>query len=565
MTASSDTTVAQAIVNALQRHGVEFIFGQSLPSAVMLAAEASGIRQVSYREENSGGAMADGFARLSGKVGVVAAQNGPAATLLVPPLSEAFKASVPIVALVQDVDRPTVDRNAFQDLDHFALFSACTKLVRRLPSADRVDDYVDMAFSVAASGRPGPVVLMLPADLLKDPAVPQPFPRTTRLGHWPLDRQRPGEAQIAAAARLIAEAKYPIVLAGGGAVSSRADAALARLQDEAHLPVFTTLMGKGAVDEHHPLSGGVIGPLTGKGSLGRRSRDMAQEADVVLLVGTRTNQNGTDSWRLFPPTAQLIHVDVDPVEIGRTYEAMRLTGDAAETISALATALSKLDVKSAKARRPAVEKRLADAWAAYAADQAPMVGSNGSPIRPERLMSVLQPHFDRDDVVVVADASFSSMWITGYLRSSKVGRRIVTPRGLAGLGWGLPMALGAKVARPDARVIAVVGDGGFAHCWAEMETAARSKLPVTIILLNNGILGFQKYGENRKFGAHTSAIYFTEVDHAAIARACGCEGVRITEASEFEPALTKAMASDKPTLLEIITDPEAKPPLSNFE
>src|SRR4051812_34030571 len=154
MTSSDSTTVAERVAFALKRHGVDIIFAQSLPSAVILAAEAIGIRQISYRQENMGGAMADGYARMSGRVSVVAAQNGPAATLLVPPLAEALKASIPIVALVQEVERHQVDKNAFQELDHIALFASCAKWTRKLSGADRVDDYIDAAFIAAASGRP---------------------------------------------------------------------------------------------------------------------------------------------------------------------------------------------------------------------------------------------------------------------------------------------------------------------------------------------------------------------------------------------------------------------------
>ena len=292
-------TVAQRIAGALRRHGVEVVFGQSLPSAVILACEAIGIRQLAYRQENMGGAMADGYARQSGKISVVAAQNGPAATLLVPPLAEALKASVPIVALVQEVERPQADRNAFQELDHFALFSGCAKWIKRIGSADRADDYVDQAFVAAGSGRPGPAVLLLPADLLRETVVASNFPRKGNFGTWPLDRIRPADALIDAAADDLAEARRPVVMAGGGALSKGGPDALARLQDCAHLPVFTTNMGKGAVGEYHPLSCGVLGALNGPQSLGRHTRDLAK-ADVILLVGTRTNQNGTDSWRLVP-------------------------------------------------------------------------------------------------------------------------------------------------------------------------------------------------------------------------------------------------------------------------
>ena len=208
-------------------------------------------------------------------------------------------------------------------------------------TADRVDDYVDGAFLAAGSGRPGPAVLLLPADLLRETAVVPRRVRSHNYGRWPIDRQRPGMQALSGAADMLAEAKCPVVMAGGGVLSAQASTALADLQQRAHLPVFTTNMGKGAVDERHPLSCGVLGALVGPRSLGRHTRSLIDEADVILLVGTRTNQNGTDSWRLLPPDAKLIHIDVDPMEVGRNYEAWRLVGDAAETLSALTEQLQK--------------------------------------------------------------------------------------------------------------------------------------------------------------------------------------------------------------------------------
>ncbi|MBS7699846.1 MULTISPECIES: acetolactate synthase catalytic subunit [unclassified Chelatococcus] len=557
-------TVAQAIARALKRHGVDVIFGQSLPSAVILAAEAIGIRQIAYRQENMGGAMADGFARISGRVSVVAAQNGPAAALLVPPLAEALKASIPIVALVQDVERHQVDKNAFQELDHVALFAPCAKWTRRLSGPDRVDDYIDAAFAAAASGRPGPAVLLLPADLLRDTAIPLAFERNASYGSFPLDRIRPAQADLEIVARAIAAARHPVVMAGGGALSTGAPAALARLQDLAALPVFTTNMGKGAVDEHHALSCGVLGALVGPASLGRYSRELLADADVILQVGTRNNQNGTDSWRLVPPTARVIQIDIDPQEIGRNYEALRLVGTAAETLEALADALGRMDLASRNHARPALEARIAAMWRQFEAARAPLVQHNTSPIRPERIMAELQGLLTAD-TIVVADASYSSMWVVGQLRGLAPGMRFLTPRGLAGLGWGLPLAMGAKVAKPDARVVALVGDGGFAHSWAELETMVRMDIALTVIVLNNGILGYQKDAETVKFGAYTTACHFAPVDHVAIARACGCLGVRVDTPSAILPALREALGSNHPTLIEVMTDPDAHPAISLFD
>ena len=564
MIQADSVTVAERIALALKRHGVELIFAQSLPSAVILAAEALGIRQIAYRQENMGGAMADGYARVSGRIAVVAAQNGPAATLLVPPLAEAYKASIPVVALVQDVERPQVDRNAFQELDHLALFASCAKSVRRILTADRVDDYVDGAIVAAGSGRPGPAVLLLPADLLREAAAPSRGRRNTRYERWPIDRTQPHSAMIERAADMIAAARSPVILAGGGAASASAAAALSRLQDTAHLPVFTTNMGKGSVDDFHPLSCGVLGTLTGPRSLGRRMRPLLDEADVVLLVGTRTNQNGTDSWRLIPPAAELIHIDIDPEEIGRNYQALRLVGDATTTLEALCKALQARDLGPRRQRRREVEVRVAAAWRAFDIDRSPMRESSSRPIRPERIMKSVQDVLT-PETTIVADASYSSMWVVGQLRALRAGMRFITPRGLAGLGWGLPLAMGAKLARPQHPVITIVGDGGFAHSWAEIETMVRSNLAVIVIVINNGVLGYQKDAETAKFGRSTTACQLGPVSHAEIARACGCDAIRVDAPGDLAPALVTALTSGRPWLIDVISAPDAHPPLSLYD
>lgn len=559
--ASAHDSVAFLLARALQRHGIDLVFGQSIPSSLHLACESLGIRQIGYRTENAGGYMADGHARISGQAAVVTAQNGPAATLLVPPLAEALKASIPIVALVQDVQRNQTDRNAFQEFDHLGLFASCTKWVRRVTEAQRVEDYLDQAFANACGGRPGPVALLLPMDLLAEPAPAAA--RHTALGHFPLDRTVAAPAAVARAAELLRHARAPIVIAGGGVHVSAASEALAALQHEAHLPVATTTMGKGGVDETHPLSVGVVGSFMGPFAASRHQRDLVSEADVVLLVGNRTNQNGTDSWTLYPPHAQYIHIDIDSAEVGRNYEALRLVGDARETLLALRQAMVDGDLSARATARAPLEARIQAGRARYEAESRALRRSSAQPIRPERIMEEIAGQASAD-TIFVADASYSSTWIANYLTSTRAGMRFLTPRGLAGLGWGLPMAMGAKLARPDAPVVCVVGDGGFGHVWSELETAVRSGIAVTLVVINNGILGFQKHAEQLKYGEFTSAVDFKPVDHAAIARACGCAGVRIEDPAELAGALADAARSGTTTVLDVVCDPEAFPPLTFF-
>ncbi len=559
---SGQETAAIALAASLKRHGVDTLFGQSLPSALHLVAPEFGMRQVNYRTENAGGVMADGYARVSNKIGVVTAQNGPAATLLVPPLAEAMKASVPLLAIVQEVDRDSKDRNAFQEFDHFSLFASCAKSIKRIDIADRVEDYVDMAVVAATTGRPGPVVLLCPADLLRETRT-SVNRRISEMGHFPLDRVCADPDRVQEAARLIAEAKAPLVIAGGGVHLSQATEAIARLQEIASLPIGTTNMGKGAVDETHPLSLGVLANALSKGAPAHHMCPLLDEADLILLVGTRTNQNGTDSWKLYPPKARFIHIDIDGTEVGRNYEALRLVGDAKLTVAALTSALESMDLALRGQSRSLVTERIVAAKQ-KGRDDATQMRSTDSPLRPERIMAEIDSRLTKD-TIVTADASYSSLWVSGFLTARAAGQRFITPRGLAGLGWGLPLALGAKAAAPGSKVICVVGDGGFGHCWQELETARRMGLHVVVILLNNGILGFQKHAELVKFGAHTNAIDFAPVDHVAIARATGCEGRRVETVEELSAALDAALLHDGTTLLDVVTQADAHPPITAFE
>lgn len=557
-------TAADAIVEALMRHGVQTMMGQSLPSALFLAAERAGIRQLVYRTENAGGAIADGFARIGNTLGVVGAQNGPAATLLVAPLTEAKLVSIPILALVQDVPTPTQDRNAFQEIDHFALFDGCSKWTRRLTDAARAEEYIDMAINAAMSGRPGPAVLLLPKDVLITEVPASPRPRTTALGTFPVDRPRPSTDSVERAAALIAEAESPLIVAGGGVHRSQASEQVARLQDLASVPVATTNMGKGAVDERHPLSMGVIGNAMADRSTTRFMRDIVAESDLVVFVGSRTNENATDSWKIFPSSATYIHLDVDGAEIGRNYESVRVVGDARSSLDDLLVALETHDLAKRTAARAGVEAKIAAAREAHAEQFAELVDLDAVPIRPERVIHELNQVLD-SDAIVAADASYSTIWLANYLTAKKPGQRFLYPRGMAGLGWGFPLALGAQVVEPESTVVCVTGDGGFGHVWGELETAVRSELPVVVILLNNSILGFQRHSELFQFGDHTSAISFATVDHGAIARACGANAIRVDDPNDIKSAIEGAIASRRPTLIEVMVDPDAYPPISLWE
>ncbi len=503
--------------------------------------------------------MADGFARVSGAIGLVAAQNGPAATLLVPPLAEALKASIPLLAIVQDVPRLDAGKNAFQEYDHDALFRGCAKWIGRVDFPDRAEQQIEAAIRQATSGRPGPVVLLLPMDLLREKSSLALKRRPTMATH-PFSRSVPAPEQVKYAAEVIADARRPLLVAGGGVHLSGAAEVVAAFQAEFGVPVGTTNMGKGAVSEDHPLSLGVLGNSMGPSAPSHGIRDYVRSADVVLFVGNRTNQNGTDTWRLFDPKAQFIHIDVDPAETNRNYDSLALIGDARETLLVVSEALRKYPKPNFEDVSERVARSRADAKLELEKRATP--GNSG--VKPEAVMLELARLLPPDSIVA-ADASYSTNWVATYLPARKVGNRFLLPRGLAGLGWGLPMAMGAKLARPDANVVAVVGDGGFAHCWSELETARREGIKVTVIVLNNSILAYQKHAEEKEFGKSTSACDLGSVDHAQLAEACDCVGITVRTHKEIGPAIEAAFDSSRPVVIDVMTDPDARAPVSLFE
>lgn len=566
----SGFVAADAMATVLRSAGVSFIFGQSCPTALFLAAEKLGIRQIGYRTENAGVAMADGYARASGRLGVVAAQNGPAAGLLIAGLCEALKASIPLLAIVQDVPRASTDKNAFQELDHVQLFQGSAKWIRRVTEPQRVGEYTLRAVMAATTGRPGPAVLIVPFDVLLEQvppiavggqvaggAIPEGF------GAYPVDRFLPARDQIQRAVQILARAERPLIVAGGGVHISGAAQVLSHVQDAWGIPVATTNMGKGAIDERHPLSLGVIGNCMGTRSPARYHRDYVAQADAVLLVGTRTNENGTASWSLFDPDADFIQIDVDPEELGRNYRGLRLLGDAAATLHAMLEEGQPVFGAKGHRNRADFARRVEQARAQAWQEIQPYEDADHLPMRPERLFRALRAC--AADALWVSDASYSSLWMLQFLQSHAPGQRYLTPRGIAGLGWGFPMAIGARLAEPGRPVIAVVGDGGFAHCWSELETARRHGIAVTVIVLNNGVLGFQRDAEESRFGRHTDICNFGPIDHVAIARACGCGGQRVERPQDVPEALGQALATGVPYVLDVPVAPQAFPPITAFE
>ncbi|MFB7160371.1 acetolactate synthase catalytic subunit [Lysinibacillus sp. NPDC056232] len=554
------STNAMRIALALERHGVKYLFGQSNPPTVTLACEDIGIEQIGYRQENAGTYMAQAYAMCTNSIPVVTAQHGPAATLLVAGLAEALKASYPIVALVEEVSRNDEEKNAFQEIDHLELFKGVSKWIKRIPTEARIEDYIDMAFKTAGSGRPGPTVLLLPKDIITDPnEYPINERRTLSYGTFPLDRTIADTSKVELAAEWLSKAENPFIYAGGGVISSNAMDELRAIQEEFSIPVATTTMGKGAVDERHPLTIGPIGYYMGKRGVSTHLKPMVQQADVILLVGNRTNQNGTDSWLLLPENAKYIHIDIDPVEIGRNYESLRLVGDAKLTLQSLKIQLQNRYLEKRASKRAAIEQQIQQSRKKHQQDMQYIITQTTGKIKVERFLYEVEKNLT-DDHIVVADASISSVWNANYLTATKM-RKFIFPRGLAGLGWGVPMAMGAKLANQHKKVFCLVGDGGFGHVWSELETCKRLGIQIVVAVINNGILGYQKYAESAMFGRYTNICDFSFVDHTKVAEACGIPGIRVEKIEEIAPAIEKAFSSNESVIIDLMSDDHNIPPV----
>ena len=540
--------VGERLVEVLQAGGVGAVFGvpggQTLP--LYAAARRRGLRHVLMRDERAAACAADAYARVSGRVGVCDATVGPGATNLVSGLAEALASSVPVLAIIADV--PTEWNHlrrrgvASQALDQAALLAPVSKWIARVERAAAFDEMLDQALRVATSGRPGPVVLEIPDDVFQDdPGEPR---RTFGPDAFACPRLRsaPSPAQIEAAVRLIARAQRPLILAGGGVLTSGAAAEVARLAEATGIPVATTLNGKGSIDERHRLAAGVVGVF---GQV-RASRALAR-ADLVLVLGSKLDQLSTFTWRVPGPDQRVIHVDVDPEEIGRTGNvSLGIPADARETAALLCAALADHEL----AREPG--------WVdAISSDGQPGTAPGDSAIAPEHVVRLLSESLEPGDVLL-CDASLASGWGAQHHRVKRAGRGFLAPRGLAGIGWACGAAVGARLALdPGQRLACLAGDGGWAYALSEVETAVRLRQRTAYVVLNNASLAWIRHTERRRGMEPTSD--FGDVDFAAVARAMGAEGERVATAAALPAALTRALDAPGPYVVDVLTSPDSSP------
>jgi acetolactate synthase-1/2/3 large subunit len=553
--AAADTRIASYLLtDYLERLGVEVIFGLCGHTVIgfLDALGKSRIRYVSTRHEQVAAHAADGYARASGKVGVVLTHLGPGLTNAATGVANAALDSIPMVVIAGDVPsyfygrHPHQEVNLHQDADQFQIFRPFCKRVYRVDRAEDLPRIVERAFHLAQTGRPGPVLVDIPMDVFSANLPVDAFDKT------PPEIAKQG-IDSSTAERIVdalADAKRPVLYAGGGVLSAGATAELAALAGALEVPVAHTLMGKGCLHDSHPLLLGQSGfwgtPIANK---------KCRTADLIVAIGTRLAEANSSSWDPrftfdIPPT-RLIHIDADLSEIGRNYQTeLGVVADAKLALTAL--------VEASRGERHADRGRLREEIAAgrreFAENWATQRTSNQFPLRPERILNELRLAAP-EDAFIVTDVGWNKNGV-GQQFPITVPGTFITPSGLATMGFGPAAALGVKLAQPARQAIALVGDGGFSANPSVVATAMEADLPVVWVVMDNSAFGTIAGLEEMHYGWSFGCVFECQgkpyrVDYAAMARAFGADGVMVERAEDLGPALRSALASNRPTVIQV--------------
>ncbi|TML64472.1 MAG: acetolactate synthase large subunit [Actinobacteria bacterium] len=548
----------QALIKSLEMEGVEVMFG--LPGGAILPVYDpiidSPIRHILVRHEQGAGHMAEGYAQATGRPGVAMVTSGPAATNIVTPLCDAYMDSVPIVVITGQVGTAAIGTDAFQECDTTGITMPVTKHNWLVTEAQDIPRVVREAFHVATTGRPGPVLIDVPKDIT-DPKNP----RSAMEWYWPESVDLPGykptvrghPRMIREAARLICQAERPIIYAGGGILKANATASLVELAELTGIHVVTTLMGRGGFPDGNPLClgmPGMHGNYTAVTSM--------QRSDLLVTLGARFDDRVTGKVSAFAPDAKVIHVDIDPAELGKVRRPdVPIVGDVRLVIEELVKAVRELGGRGAQADRAAWDAQLADWQRRHPlVDEQP---DDGSVLKPQFVIETLRDATP-DDTIVVSGVGQHQMWASQYWRFDNP-RTWINSGGLGTMGFGVPAAVGAKVGRPDRMVWAIDGDGCFQMTAQELVTAASERIPIKVAILNNAYLGMVRQWQELFYEERYSEVYLSPdlPNYAMWAEAMGCEGFRVDTADDVLPTIEKANSiDDRPVVIDFRVDYKEK-------
>jgi acetolactate synthase-1/2/3 large subunit len=540
---------ADAILRSLEAEGVEVAFG--IPGGAVLPtydafARGTTVRHVLARHEQGAGHMAEGYARATGRVGVAIATSGPGATNLVTPIADAWMDSTPLVCITGQVRSHLIGTDAFQECDITGITIPIVKHSWLVQDVDELPGVLKAAFHVARTGRCGPVLVDVPRDV-QEAALDFEYPDDVDLPGWkPPKRGHP--RQIKVAAQALAAAEKPMLYVGGGVLNANACDELLELAEVGRLPVVTTLMAKSAFPETHELHfgwPGMHGPKWSNWGINK--------CDVLVAVGARFDDRVTGKLSAFAPGATVIHLDVDSAEIGKLRRAdIPVVGPLKQVLGDLVEELRRLHAEGNTPRTEPWLRQLAD-WR----EEFPLrYGANGDMLKPQLVLETLQRLTVNDDVIWTTGVGQHQMWAMQYLLCDRP-RSFITSGGLGTMGYGVPAAIGAKAARPEATVVCVDGDGCFQMTGQELATSVLENLPIVVVIVNNGYLGMVRQWQDMFFDERLSQIHLTHhvPDYAKLAEAYGGVGLTVETEAELESALRDALTCGRTAVVDARVDP----------
>ena len=542
-------TGAQAIIASLEAEGVDTVFGYPGGQAIKIydaLYDSKKLHHVLARHEQGATHMADGYARATGKVGVVLVTSGPGATNTVTGIATAYMDSIPMVVITGQVTRGVIGTDSFQESDIVGITMPIVKHSFLLQSTDDLTETFREAFYIASTGRPGPVLIDIPSDLQGAEMVFH-YPDSVNIPSY-RPTYKGNAKQIKQATALIETSKRPLLYAGGGIVSSHACQELKALAEAMQIPVVTTLLGKGCFPSSHSLS---LGPV---GMHGSKYANMAMtECDLIIAAGARFSDRVTGKLDEFAPNAKVIHIDIDPAEIGKIREAnVPIVGDAQGILGGIVAQLEKSGAEPVDAEWVETVNEWRERWPYYD-DQ---FNDYPNQIVPEVALDELSKQLDPDSSIVTTEVGQHQMWAHQHI-GREHARSFLSSGGLGTMGFGFPAAIGAKFGCPDKQVVCVAGDGSFQMNSQEMATAAINNAAVKVFLLDNRALGMVHQWQKLFYHERYSSTILDPVpDFVKLADAYGWEGERIEKPEEVAPAIARMLASDKPYLLDVAISPD---------
>ena len=539
----------EAIIESLKNMGVKTIFGypggQTIPFYDMLYD--ADMDHILVRHEQCAAHAADGYARASGKVGVCLATSGPGATNLVTGIATAYMDSSPIIAITGQVPTHLIGNDAFQEADIIGITMPITKHSFQPKNPDFIPSIIKSSFEIAASGRPGPVLIDVPKEVQEgeltkfdDTMIETPGYNPTLKGNI---------RQIKKARDLIKQAKKPMILAGAGVIISNACCELKKLANTIDAPVMTSLLGKGAIDETDDLALGMLG-MHGR----KVSNDYINESDLLIAVGIRFSDRTTGRLDSFVPDTKVIHIDIDPAEIGKNVDVdLPIVGDAKNVLSSLNNVLDGYEPSQDVV-----------GWAnmirAKKQELMPRVTYSDVPLKPQAVIKEISEVLTPDSILTT-DVGQNQMWAAHFYDTQKP-RKFISSGGLGTMGFGFPAAIGAKIACPDDPVVSINGDGGFLMVCQELATVREYDIPVIAVVLENRTLGMVYQWQSLLYDErHSQTLLGNSPDFVKLAESFGVNAARITEPGETKEALSKAIKDNEPILLDIVIDSEEALPM----